>query len=122
MTLTADEEKLVHDWQLGYGSPGKITMLDLPRTVHGPYKEMVKSFRFTTQNGSFKAGEKVELDGRFLANRVQWALEFRWEVLAFVTNTMNGRQWVDLFGGSPKWAHVFSVPVDAVIKVDAQRR
>lgn len=88
----------------------------ISRTVHGPYGELIKSYEF----GPFKAGDTVKLDGTFLADRVQWALDFRWEILSLVTNVMNGQQWVDLWGGDKKWAHVFSVQYEA-LKVDSIR-
>uniref|UniRef100_A0AAU6R6A5 Minor tail protein n=1 Tax=Micrococcus phage Kurnik TaxID=3092208 RepID=A0AAU6R6A5_9CAUD len=117
MTLTAEDREIVKSWRLGFGSPGKVMQLDLPREVRGPYGEHVLSYSFL----GFKAGQRVELDGRFLANRVQWATEYKWEILRFCTSLETGFQWVELYGGSPKWAHVFAVCPEA-LKVDAPPR
>lgn len=89
-----------------------------PRSSHGPYGELVKSYRFR----GFSAGQKVNLDGSFLADRVQWATDWRWDIIAFTTNVLTGKQWVELWGGSAKWAHVFAAPIEALIKVDNRRR
>lgn len=87
------------------------TVATKPRTLHGPYKNLVKAYEL----GEFKAGDKVRLDTRFLCERVQWAGDWTWEILAFTTNIDNGRQWVELFGGHEKWAHTFACSIHALI-------
>ena len=94
-------------------------MTEVPeRTCIGAYGELVRSYEFC----GLKAGQRVKLNGDYLSDRVQWATDWTWEILRLVTNIETGKQWVDLYGGSAKWAHIFPVAIEAIIKVDNRRR